>query len=198
MKKLSSAAVALTAIGLLAAPAGAAGIIDAHAVISAVPDGANFDYTITLTNTSGAGNDPIGTFWFAWVPGEDFLATSPLSVTNPSGWKDAITHVPNVATNGYAIQWEALSSASALAPGDSLTFKFTGADTPADVAGMSVFYPTTPVLTSFVYSGLPFVSDPEQFLVTAAAVPEPSTLALGLAAIAGSLVWRRARRRANG
>jgi hypothetical protein len=36
--------------------------IDASAVITAKPDGSDFDYTISLTNTSGLGNDSIATF----------------------------------------------------------------------------------------------------------------------------------------
>jgi hypothetical protein len=39
--------------------------ITASAVISAQPDGANFDYTITLTNSS-ASTSGVGTFWYAW------------------------------------------------------------------------------------------------------------------------------------
>ena len=44
-------------------------------------------------------------------------------------------------------------------PGSSLNFGFTSADTPASVNGDSVFYPGTPVGTSFVYSGGPFQGD---------------------------------------
>jgi hypothetical protein len=200
MKKIFIFGMALVVGGMLVAPARAAGIIGASAVCTAVADGPDFDYTVTLTNTSGTGNDPIGTFWFAWVPGADFMATSPLSVTNPTGWKDAITHVPNTATNGYAIQWVESNSAAAIAPGNSLVFKFTSADTPAGITGDSIFYPTTPVLTSFVYSGTPFQGDSKQFLVTFAssAAPEPSSLVLGLVAIVGSFAWQRLRRRAKG
>ena len=60
------------------------------AVITSTP-GRDFKYDITLTN-SAASNAPIGTFWYAWIPGEDFLATSPISVTPPTGWVDNITH----------------------------------------------------------------------------------------------------------
>ena len=34
----------------------------------------DYRYTITLKDT---GTTPIGTFWFAWVPGEDFLPSKP-------------------------------------------------------------------------------------------------------------------------
>jgi hypothetical protein len=194
MKGIFSLGIALTLAGLLAAPAGAAGIISANAVISDTPDGADFDYTITLTNK---GTDNIGTFWFAWVPGEDFMHTSPLSVTNPSGWKDRITN--GGAADGFAIQWTETTAGTAdITPGSSLTFKFTSADPPAQLMGNSVFYPSTPVLTSTLYQGAPFSGDSTQFAVTfAAAVPEPSSLGLGLVAVVGSLAWQRLRRRAK-
>ena len=66
---------------------------------------------------------------------------------------------------------------------------------PGAPTGDSVFYPGTPVLTSFVYSGVFPNGDPKQILATFASVPEPSSLALGLVAIAGSLAWQRMRRR---
>ena len=171
MSRILVPVIALIVVGLVATPAGAAGIIDASAVCTAEADGPNFDYTITLTNTSGVGNDPIGTFWFSWVPGADFMATSPLSVTNPTGWKDTITHFPNISSNGFAIQWVENNSAAAIAPGSSLVFKFTSVDTPAQITSNSIFDAGTPVLTSFVYSGTPFQGDSEQFVVSFASVP---------------------------
>jgi hypothetical protein len=187
----------VAACAVIAAPAGA-GVINANAVVTPAADGPNFDYTITLTNTSGAGNDSIGTFWFSWIPGQDFMHTSPLSVINPAGWKDTITN--GGATDGFAIQWTEITPGTAdLTPGSSLTFKFTSADTPAQLMGNSVFHSSSPVLTFFVYQGAPFSGDSEQFTATiAAAVPEPSSLSLGLVATAGSLAWRRLRRRAKG
>jgi hypothetical protein len=198
MSRIFVLGVALVVVGLLATPADAAGIIDASAVCTVEADGPNFDYTITLTNASGIGNDSIGTFWFSWVPGEDFMATNPLSVTNPAGWKDTITHFPNTPSNGYAIQWVENDPAAAIAPGDSLVFKFTSADAPAQITGSSIFYAGTPVLTSFVYSGTPFQGDSEQFVVAFASVPEPSSLLLGLVAVAGSVARQRLRRRVKG
>jgi PEP-CTERM motif len=196
MKRIILIVVALAATGLLTSIA-TAGTINASATITATPDGSDFDYTITLTNTSGTGNDNIATFWFAWVPGEDFLATQPISVTNPPGWTDVITHFPDTPTNGYAIQYNAGSAADDLVPGNSLVFAFKSADTPAGLMGNSVFYPTTPVLTSFVYSQGPLQGDGKQFLVTFASVPEPSSLVLGVVGVVGSLALRRLRRGAT-
>jgi uncharacterized protein YjdB len=133
-------------------------------IISSTPNGANFDYTITLTN-SNSSNAGIGTFWYAWVPGQDYLATNPVSVTPPTGWTDNITNMG--AGDGYAIQYLANSSAYYVQPGSSLNFLFTSADTPASVEGDSKFYPGTPVGTSFVYPTGPFSDSGHQFVVKA-------------------------------
>ncbi len=176
-------------IGVLTTPVSADSIIPSG-VLSSTPDGANFDYSITLMNSS-ASNASIGTFWFGWVPGEDFMATSPLSVTNPTGWKDKITG--GGPGDGYAIQWVSSSSSDNVAIGGSLTFQFTSADTPTEIAGLSKFYPTTPVETSFVYSGAPFSDAGFKFAVSS--VPEPSTLTLGILAVLSSCAYLRFRRK---
>ena len=139
--------------------------IIASGVISSTPDGSNFDYTIQLTNSSTS-TASIGTFWYAWVPGGDFLATSPVAVTPPNGWSDNITHAG--AGDGYAIQFISKGSSDNVLPGNSLNFAFTSADTPASVNGDSMFYPGTPVGTSFVYSGGPEQGVSDEFVVTAA------------------------------
>ncbi len=162
MKRTIVFGMVLAAGGLIAATADA-GTIDASAVITAQAAGAEFDYTITLTNTSGVGNDNIATFWFGWVPGKDFMADAPISVTDPTGWKDVVTH--GGSTDGYAIQFDALTSASSLSPGGSLTFSFVSPDTPAELAGDSKFYTSFPVQTSFVYSQGPFQGDGHEFVV---------------------------------
>src|SRR4051794_8641399 len=59
--------------------------INASGVISSTAAGAGFNYTITLANDRSS-NAGIGTFWYSWVPGEDFLAQSPTSVSPPPGW----------------------------------------------------------------------------------------------------------------
>ncbi len=140
--------------------------ITPSAVISSTPDGADFDYKITLTNSSTSGSG-IGTFWFAWVPGEDFLATSPLSVTPPTGWTDSVTN--GGTSDGYAIEFLASAPADDVQPGSSLNFSFKSADTPTSVNGDSMFYPGTPVETSYVYPGAPFSDSGHPFVVTAAA-----------------------------
>jgi hypothetical protein len=185
MKRILSVAIALSA-GLLASPA-FAGNIDASATISSVADGANFDYTINLTNTSGAGGDPIATFWFSWVPGADFMNTAPISVTNPSGWKDVVTN--GGTSDGFAIQFDSTTAANDLAPGASATFSFVSATTPAELAGTSPFHAGDQELISFVYSQGPLQGDGQQILAVFAqgsSVPEPSSLVLGLFGIVTS------------
>lgn len=180
MKRIIPLGIVLSAMGLSMASA-SAGTIDAGGVITAKPDGNDFDYTITLTNTGGAGSDSIATFWFGWVPGADFLPTNPLGVSLPFGWKDVITH--GGTGDGYAIQFDALSTVYDVAPGSSLTLAFQSGDTPQQLAGVSPFYSNFPALTSFVYSTGPFRGDGEKILVSFASVPEPSTLTLGAAGV---------------
>ncbi len=109
-------------------------------------------YTATLNDT---GSTSIGTFWFAWVPGEDFLDVSPTNIVSPAGWTAVVTH--SGAGDGFAIQWKATSSASDLQSGASLSgFGFTSSETPAQLSGNSPFFSSTPELTSFTYTGAPF------------------------------------------
>src|SRR5437588_3179346 len=47
-----------------------------------------YNYDITLNNT---GTTTIGTFWFAWAPGVNYLPTKPISESNPAGWSALLT-----------------------------------------------------------------------------------------------------------
>ena len=178
--------------GILAATPATAGLV-AQATLTSAPDvdGTDFDYTIVLKNTTASDNT-IGTFWFAWVPGEDFMLNMPISTTNPSGWVAALTHAPNIATNGWAIQWKASSSASYIQVGSSLTFAFKSAETPDQIAGLSPYWDNPPETRSFVYNQAPFSAVSEQFDVTVA-TPEPTTiLSAALGAVGfGLIVYRR-------
>jgi hypothetical protein len=191
MKKILCLVAALAASPFLASAHAA---IVASATISAVADGPNFDYTIHLTNLAASTNN-VETFWYAWVPGEDFLPTNPFDVVSPTGWTAAITHFPDVDTNGFAIQWKTTDSPSAfdLTPGNSLDFKFSSADTPAQLAGISPFYPGVPVGRSVLYEGPPFSGATLTFDVQS--VPEPSTWVMTMLGGFGCLVVGRARRR---
>jgi hypothetical protein len=168
-----------------------AGPLSASATISAdqVSPGV-YDYSIDLTNT---GTTTIGTFWFSWVPGNGFLSVTPSSVWSPSNWTDTQTN------GGAAILWTADSASDYLQPGWSLSgFGFESTETPAELlldftgSGPGA---GDPVLTSTIYIGAPFSSDPTIFAVTE--TPEPGTLLLmlsGLGLAAGSFKSRFLRR----
>lgn len=148
--------------------------------------GGEFDYTIKLTDT-GSGN--LETFWFGWVPGEDFMPVAPTNIVSPTGWNALVTG--GGGSDGYAIQWQTANSSTPvpLTPGATDTFVFESTATPAQILGDSPFYPTTPVLTSFVYNGAPFSDPGLEFQVA----PEPSTskLFLGGCFFTGYVLWRR-------
>jgi Hint domain len=124
---------------------------------------AEWQYSVTLHDT---GSTTVGTFWFAWVPGQDFLDTRPSSVTDPAGWQDLITH--GGSNDGYAIQWTVSPGSPDLQSGDALSgFSFTSSDAPSAVFGDSDFHSGTPVLTSFVYAGAPETDPGFKFEVAA-------------------------------
>src|SRR5947209_6226846 len=128
----------------------------ATATISSVPNGPNFDYSLSLTNT---GQTPISTFWFGWIPNYNLLLNQP-TPTSPSGWS-ATTPPEDFYTPGfYSIEWQATTDGGGtthpLAPGQTLTgFNFNSPDDPGSVNGPSYyfgsFYPSS---TSYVYTGL--------------------------------------------
>lgn len=132
-----------------------------------------YHYSITVNDT---GTTNIGTFWFAWVPGADFLPTSPSAVSNPAGWTNTLTGTNN-STDGTAIEW--VASSNAITPGHSLGgFDFTTTDSPAVLAGNAPTHPADKVLTSFIYSGAPFSDAGVQFDVAPAATTAASTTTL--------------------
>jgi hypothetical protein len=188
--RLASAVAAIACIGA-AQPAAAA--LDADATISATQlTPTTWHYTLTLTD---AGTTNVGTFWFAWIPGQDYMPTQPVNIASPASWAAVVTGGnPN---NGYAIQWVA-GTGAALTPGQSSSaFSFDSATTPQQMAGDSPFYPGTPMLTSFAYIGAPFADPGYQFVVQTAPVPEPSTmvlLSLGGLVMAGRIARRGSRR----
>jgi hypothetical protein len=159
----------------------------ATATISSTPDGPDFDYTISLTNT---GSTAIGTFWFAWTPPNqpfeyDFLPSSPLATSEPIGWVGP----GSLGSPGYSIEYYNVSG-SAISHGQTATFGFTSSDSPTTLQGTSLGFPIT---TSFIYTGAPEVGTAVE--VSPVFVPEPSWLALALPL---ALIAVAARRRAAG
>ena len=153
------------------------GQLAATATIASVPDGPNFDYTISLTNT---GSSNIGTFWFAWTPPGmpteyDFLPSLPSSISQPAGWLGP----PTPGFPGYSIEYYNYTG-SLIGPGQTGTFHFTSADSPTTLQGLTFGFPRT---TSFIYAGNPEVGSTAQVNPVFVTVPEPATDALLAAAL---------------
>lgn len=124
--------------------------LSAASTITAVAlDASTYRYSVTLDNT---GNTTIGSFWFAWIPGANFMPDSPTNIQPPAGWSSIITH-ENI-NDGYGILWTAPAPISPASP--VLTFQFDSTTTPAEMAGIAAGHPGVPVLRSFVYIGAPF------------------------------------------
>ena len=172
--------IASITVVLASAPKARATLM-ASATISTNQTSAPFNYTVTLHNT---GTTNIGTFWFGWVPGEDFLGTTPTNFVKPSGWSATLNG--GGASDGHSIEF--VDSGTLLAPGGTLSgFGFTSNDTPTQLSGKSPFHSTTPVTTSIVYSGGPFSDSGFQF--TATVVPEPSAIVLAAVGGLAVLAW---------
>ena len=123
-----------------------------------------YDYSIALTNSSQS-DSAIGTFWFAWVPGQDYLATNPDFGHSAPGWTDQVTS--GGRGDGYGIEFVANSSSYDMQPGSSLSFSFMSADPPSSVEGNSQLYSGVPVGTSTVYPGAPVNDGGTPFVVSA-------------------------------
>ena len=147
----------------------------ASASIQATSTGPANTYSLTLSDSISS-SSPVGTFWFAWIPGEDLLSASPTNVTSPSGWQ---AFVEGGYYGGYSIEWYALSPSSYLPAGYSLTgFGFNSPDTPDALSGSSRVYPGTPTLTSYMYSAGPFSDAGTQVVVSQLpTTPEPASIA---------------------
>jgi hypothetical protein len=136
----------------------------------------SYRYTIVLADT---GDQPIGTFWFSWLPGEGYLTDQP-TFTSPAQWSGQLTDGP-LPGNGYSILWTASSPSAALLPGQAFDgFTFFSTVTPAVLFGNSTIHPPTPVTTSVVYSGGP-LSDAGYTLVATQEASAVATVSITVA-----------------
>ena len=139
-----------------------------------------FDYTLTISEGNGT-TTPIGSLWYAWVPGSFFLPSTPTSASGPNGWTANIV--------GNSIQFSSGSTATDIAPGASDTFDFVASFSPDQLAAA----PNSGL--SVAYAGAVNASSPnETFSVQQ--VPEPSVSALLFSGVLGlgvQLLWRARR-----
>jgi hypothetical protein len=188
-KKISFALGVLLAVSDV--KANAQGFIVSSQMTEVAVSRQSSDCSITLNNGTGSIHS-VGTFWFAWLPGEgDFMLSEPVNVQAPAGWTYTITN--GGPLDGYGIEFEAMGAG--LSPGASAKFSFTTSDSFSVMTGTSSFRPGTPVCSSTVYSGNTGTGALENFVVPVV-VPEVSTgfmIGSGL----GILAWaRRATKRA--
>jgi len=180
------------AIGVLVASM--AGIASASetgtATIGATPLGGGvFQYNLALTNTSTDGST-IGTFWFSWVPGVDYMEAKPTGITAPTGWIDPITGSNN-SSDGNAIEYYDIGGAGDLLhAGNTDNFSFDSTETLSQILGNSSYDSHLPETTAFIYLGFPEQDAGLQINVTA--VPEPVSASM-LAIFGGGLLMRRRR-----
>ena len=117
-------------------------------------------YDLTFSNGAAA-TSPIGSVWYAWIPGQFFLPGIPTSASAPAGW------TANV--DGPSVQFIASSSADYITAGQTLSgFSYDATFTPAQLAAA----PNSD--ESVAYSAGLFSDGGDTFIVQA--VPEPSSL----------------------
>jgi hypothetical protein len=134
-----------------------------------------YTYNLTFRDAPG-GTSPIGSVWYAWVPGSFYLPGVPTSATAPAGWTASVF--------SDSIQFSANSPANDITPGNSLSgFSYQANFTPAQLAAA----PNSGV--SVAYSGGFFSDGGNTFTVVAA--PEPSTLALLISGALGLFAAKR-------
>jgi hypothetical protein len=188
--KISIAKLGAMAVFLTAGLPLSAGLLATSTMTWTQLDATNYHYDLILNDT---GTTTVGTFWFAWIPGQNYMPTTPFNIAGPTSWTPVITG--GGAGNGHAVRWVAAVGVR-LNPGDSQSgFGFDSATTPTEMAGNAVYFANPPVTTTVVYSAGAFSDAGLTFTIplTAAATPEPSAIVLSSLGLAGLMAARRKR-----
>jgi hypothetical protein len=176
---------------LLSAAAVAAISSASHAALQATGElvgtpngGGGYHYTLTIHNT---GTTTIGSLWFAWIPGENFMTAAATNVTSPAGWSGG--HQGGAGSE--SILWQANTAGARLAVGGTLTgFAFDSNQTPTQMAGLSPNDSRYHMTDSYVY--IAGALGDAGYLFTITVTPAPSAVAtVGLASM--TLLRRRTR-----
>ncbi len=144
-----------------------------------LPTGSSpYTYDLTFSDAAGA-TSPIGSIWYAWVPGVLYLPGTPTSASAPTGWTASVV--------ANSIQFVANSSANDIAPGHSLSgFSYNATFSPAQLTG------TPNSGLTFAYSGgIEGVGDPGSEFNVQTVVPEPSGAMLLLSGATAFWFMRR-------
>jgi len=129
-----------------------------------------FTYSLSFSDAANA-TAPIGSVWYAWIPGAFYLPGAPTSVSAPSGWTATVVN--------NSIQYVASSPAFDILPGDAqFGFSYTANFSPAQLAATAMSG------TSVAYSGGLFSDSGDTFTVST--VPEPSA---GLLLLCGATLF---------
>jgi hypothetical protein len=162
--KAWSAQALAAAMLVLLLPGAANAALSATATISASQGSGGLNhYDLVLTNT---GSTTIGTFWFAWIPGGNFMQATPTNMTAPAGWQANL-----INSAGSSIQY--VTTGSLLAAGGTLSgFSFDSPLTLAQMTSTTSSSGGNVVDTSFVYIAAP-LADPGEKIVPSVVTASP-------------------------
>jgi hypothetical protein len=171
---------------MLIAGSAANAALQADATVTSSPLGGGvYHYTVSLHNS---GTTTVGTLWFSWIPGENFMTAVPTSITSPAGWTGSLFG----GAGSVSILWQANTAASRLAAGGTLaTFSFNSTHTPSQMSAVSPNDSHYFMTTSYVYSAAAFSDGGFQFVPSV--VPAPAAGGASVLML-GALATRRSRR----
>ena len=118
-------------------------------------------YSLVFGDAAGA-SSPIGSVWYAWIPGFFYLPGTPTSAFAPLGWTATVS--------GASVQYVANSPADDITAGHSLSgFGYQATFSPAQLAAAANSG------VSVAYSGGLFSDVGQTFTVQPAPTPEPAS-----------------------